>query len=308
MNNCTIFIQMQKIKPLKENYVVGILSTARKISLEDIQPAVDLLESWNLKVKIGNTIGLADNQFAGTDKDRINDFQAMLDDDQINSIWCARGGYGTVRIIDALDFSKFKNSPKWIVGFSDVTVLHNHINNLGFETLHATMPLNVPKNTAEALNSLKNALFGKQLKYSMKSYGLNKKGQAKGEITGGNLSILYSLMGSETAIETEGKILFIEDLDEYLYHVDRMMQNMKRNKYFDKLNGLIVGGLSDMNDNNIPFGKTAEQIVYDVCKDFNFPICFDFPSGHLDDNRSLIFGRDVEMKIEDKISEISFLE
>ena len=297
---------MQKIKYLKEKDVVGIVSTARKISLVEIQPAIRLLESWNLKVKIGKTIGLEDNQFAGIDEARRNDFQNMLDDDEVKAIWCARGGYGTVRIIDDLDFSKFKKNPKWIIGYSDVTVLHNHINKLGFETLHATMPINVAKNTSEALNSLKDALLGKQLSYLIKTGKQNKLGKAKGELIGGNLSMLYSLLGSETAIETKGKILFIEDLDEYLYHVDRMMQNLKRNGYFEKLNGLIVGGLSDMNDNTIPFGKTAKEIVYDICKDYDFPICFDFPAGHVDDNRALIMGRTVELAVGSKQSTVKF--
>jgi len=291
---------------LQENDTVAIVSTARKISLEEIKPAIDLLERWNLKVKIGRTIGLDDNQFAGTDKKRINDFQEMLNDDEVKAIWCARGGYGTVRIIDELDFTKFKKNPKWIAGYSDVTVLHNQINNLGFETLHTTMPVNVSKNSSEALSSLKDGLFGKQLEYSIKTDELNKTGKVRSKLIGGNLSILYSLLGSETAIDTDGKILFIEDLDEYLYHVDRMMQNLKRNGYLDKLKGLIVGGLSEMNDNTIPFGKTAKQIVLDVCKDYDFPICFDFPAGHVDDNRTLIFGRNIEMKVERNMSTVSF--
>lgn len=299
---------MSNIKYIRQKDVVGIISTARKISLEEIQPAIKLLESWNLEVRIGKTIGLEDNQFAGTDEERIKDFQDMLDDDEVRVIWCARGGYGTVRIIDAMDFSKFNKNPKWIVGYSDVTVLHNHINNLGFETLHATMPINVAKNTDEAINSLKDALFGKQLNYTIKSDKLNKLGHATGKLVGGNLSMLYSLLGSETAIDTDGKILFIEDLDEYLYHEDRMMQNLRRNGYFDNLNGLIVGGMSDMNDNTIPFGKTAKQIVFDVCKDYDFPVCFDFPAGHIDDNRALIMSRTVELNVGSSQSTINFEE
>ena len=291
---------------LQENDTVAIVSTARKISLEEILPAIKLLESWNLKVKIGKTIGLENHQFAGTDEEREKDFQEMLDDDLVKAIWCARGGYGTVRIIDALDFTNFKKNPKWIVGYSDVTVLHNHINNLRIESLHATMPINVSKNSLESLNSLKDALLGKLLKYSVNTDELNKKGDTKGELVGGNLSMLYSLLGSETAINADGKILFIEDLDEYLYHVERMMQNLKRNGYLDKLKGLIVGGLSDMNDNMIPFGKTAKEIVFDVCKDYDFPICFGFPAGHVDDNRTLIFGSNIEFMVRDEYSEIIF--
>lgn len=293
-------------KYLEQNSTIAIVSAARKISLQEIQQAIKLLKSWNLKVRIGRTIGLEHNQFAGTDDERRIDFQNMLNDDEVKAIWCARGGYGTVRIIDGLDFSKFKKNPKWIIGYSDVTVLHNHINKLGFETLHATMPVNVKQNTSEALNSLKDTLFGKQLNYSIKTDKLNKFGKVKSELIGGNLSILYSLLGSETALDTDGKILFFEDLDEYLYHVDRMMQNLKRNGYFDKLKGLIVGSMTEMNDNTIPFGKTAKEIVYDACKDFDFPICFDFPAGHIDDNRSLIFGRTIQLAVGSKLSTIKF--
>ena len=299
---------MHNIKHLQKKNTVGIVSTARKISLEEIQPAIHLLESWNLIVKIGITIGLEDHQFAGTDEERTKDFQNMLDDDEVKAIWCARGGYGTVRIIDALDFTKFKKQPKWIVGYSDVTVLHNHINNLGFETLHATMPINVPKNSIEAIISLKDAFFGKPLKYSIKSKKLNRVGEATGELVGGNLSMLYSLLGSETGITTDGKILFIEDLDEYLYHVDRMMQNLKRNGYLDNLKGLIVGSMSDMSDNTISFGKTAKQIVFDACKDYDFPICFDFPAGHIDDNRALIMGRKIQLAVGSSQSTVNFVE
>ena len=293
-------------KYLEQKDTVAIVSTARKISLEEIKPAIELLESWNLNVKIGKTIGLENNQFAGSDEDRIKDFQVMLDDDKVKAIWCARGGYGTVRIIDALNFSNFKKNPKWIIGYSDVTALHNHIHNSGFETLHATMPVDIVKNTPEALKSLKKALFGDNLSYSINSDKLNKLGIAKGKLVGGNLSMLYSLLGSETTINTDGKILFLEDLDEYLYHIDRVMQNLKRNGYFNNLSGLIIGSMSDMNDNTIPFGKTAQEIVLDVCNEYDFPICFNFPAGHIDDNRALILGRVVELKVESKKCSVRF--
>jgi muramoyltetrapeptide carboxypeptidase len=293
-------------KHLHKNDTVAIVSTARKISLNEIQPAIKLLESWDLNVKIGRTIGLEKHQFAGSDEERITDFQKMLDNDEINAIWCARGGYGTVRIIDALDFTQFKKNPKWMIGYSDVTVLHNHINNLGFETLHATMPINVAKNSTEALNSLKEALFGNKLSCSIKSDKLNKPGNATGQLVGGNLSMLYSLLGSSTSIDTKDKILFIEDLDEYLYHIDRMMQNLNRNGYFKNLKGLIVGSMSEMNDNDIPFGKTAEVIILDVCNDYNFPICFGFPAGHIDDNRALIFGRTAKLEVGNEKSSLKF--
>ena len=282
---------------LKLNDSVAIVATARKISLEEIKPAIKLLENWGLNVVIGNTIGLEENQFAGNDEVRTTDFQKMLDDKNIRAIWCARGGYGTVRIIDELNFSSFKKHPKWIIGYSDITVLHSHIHNLGFETLHASMPVNISKNTEATLVSLKNSLFGNTLKYKITSSKLNRIGTSDGNLVGGNLSILYSLLGSKTSIKTTNKILFIEDLDEYLYHIDRMLINLKRNGYFDNLKGLIIGGLTQMRDNEIPYGKTAEEIILEHTKDYNFPIVFNFPVGHLDDNRSLILGRKVELNV-----------
>ena len=214
----------------------------------------------------------------------------MIDDNSIKAILCARGVYGTVQIIDAINFSNLKKNSKWIVGYSDATVLHSHLNNLGMASLHATMPINFEGNTNESLWSLKNALFGNLNNVECKAHPLNKFGKIEGDVVGGNLSILYSLLGSPSDIDTIGKILFIEDLDEYLYHIDRMMMNLKRNGIFGNLKGLIIGGMSDMNDNSIPFGKTAEQIILDYTKGYDYPICFGFPAGHLADNRCLILG------------------
>ena len=292
---------------LQKNDTVAIVSTARKISLEQIQPAIDLLKNWGLKVIIGETIGFEENQFAGSDSQRVIDFQQMLDDKNIKAIWCARGGYGTVRIVDALDFTEFKKHPKWIAGYSDITVLHNHIHNFEIETLHATMPLDVFKSTEDCLISLKNSLFGKGITYEINSSEENKIGNSSGVLIGGNLSILYSLLGSKSSINTDGKILFIEDLDEYLYHIDRMFINLKRNGYFTNLKGLIVGGMTDMHDNSIPFGKNAKEIILDVVSTYNFPVVFDFPAGHLKDNRSLIFGRKVNLEVGEKKVLMSFL-
>ena len=292
---------------LQKNDTVAIVSTARKISLEQIQPAIDLLKNWGLKVIVGETIGFEENQFAGNDLQRASDFQQLLDNPKVKAIWCARGGYGTVRIVDALNFTAFKKHPKWIIGYSDITVLHNHLHNFGIETLHATMPLDVAKSTEETLTSLKKSLFGKSLSYEIVSSEENKIGTNSGELIGGNLSILYSLLGSESSINTNGKILFIEDLDEYLYHIDRMLMNLKRNDFFDNLKGLIVGGMTDMHDNSIPFGKNAKEIILDVVSKYNFPVVFDFPAGHLKDNRSLIFGRKVNLEVDKNKTKLSFL-
>ncbi|MDP3353297.1 MAG: LD-carboxypeptidase [Flavobacteriaceae bacterium] len=280
---------------LQKGDTVAIIATARKISLTEIEEAVNLLTLWGLKVVVGKTIGIENNQFAGTIEERVNDLQTVLNDDFIKAIWCARGGYGTVQLIDLLDFTKFQQSPKWIIGYSDITVLHAHIHNLGIETIHATMPINIPLNSDEAKTTLRKALFGNQLKYEFPAYEMNIFGNVKGQIVGGNLSVLYSLLGSKSSIETNNKILFIEDLDEYLYHIDRMLQNLKRNGYFENLAGIIVGSMTKMNDNEIPFGKTAEEIILDFVKPLNIPVVFKVPFGHLDDNRALIFGRNIQL-------------
>jgi muramoyltetrapeptide carboxypeptidase len=277
---------------------VGLVATARKISLEELQQGIDLLKSWGLVPVIGKTIGLEDNQYAGTDFQRTQDFQDMLNNPEIKAIWCARGGYGTVRIIDQLDFYKFVKYPKWVVGYSDVTVLHSHLHKIGFQTIHGTMPVSVEDNTAFAKASLKQSLFGKKpiIEYSTTNL-LNRTGKATGILIGGNLSMLYSMCGSSSSLDTEGKILFIEDLDEYLYHLDRMIMNLKRNGMLDHCAGILVGGMTKMHDNRIPFGKTAQEIVLDAVKECDFPVAFDFPAGHVDDNRAMIMGAEVEIEV-----------
>lgn len=299
-------MKIQTPNYLQKGDSVAIISTARKISLDEIKPAIELLETWGLKVVVGKTIGLENNQFAGTLQERIDDLQDVLDDATIKAIWCARGGYGTVQLIDKIDFSIFKKNPKWIIGYSDITVLHAHIHNFGIETLHATMPINISKNSEDAKESLKNALLGNQLYYEFPSHQLNISGKANGEIIGGNLSVLYSLLGSKSSINTKNKLLFLEDLDEYLYHIDRMLQNLKRNGYFENVSGIIVGGMTQMRDNDIPFGKTAEEIILEIVKPYNIPVIFGAPFGHLDDNRTLIFGRNAQLISDEKLVQIIF--
>ena len=269
---------------------IGIVSTARKISLEELGIAIKLLKSWQLDVVLAPNLCQTYNQFSGTIKQRRDDFQQMIDDNSIKAILCARGGYGTVQIIDSIDFSNLRNNPKWIIGYSDITVLHSHLNNLNFASLHATMPINFETNTKESLESLKQSLFGIDRSIKCKGHPFNRFGKIEADIVGGNLSILYSLLGSASDINTEGKILFIEDLDEYLYHIDRMMINLKRNGKLKKIRGLIVGSMNEINDNVISFGKTAEEIILEHTKDYDFPICFGFPAGHIDDNRSIVLG------------------
>lgn len=285
---------------LKKSDTVAIVCTARKFAAADAKPAIELLESWGLQVQLGNTIGLDNFQLGGTDAERATDFQSMLDDENIKAIWVARGGYGTVRIIDLLDFSKFKENPKWIIGFSDVTVLHSQANVERVASLHSIMPFTVPKAPENVKETLRKALFGEAIEYVIPTKKIDIKGKTSGELVGGNLSILYSLLGSKSSLDTNKKILFIEDLDEYLYHIDRMMQNLKRNGYFENLNGLIVGSMTDMHDNEIPFGQNAVQIITEIAKNYNIPVCFDFPAGHQTDNRTLKLGHIVDFEVNKK--------
>jgi len=291
---------------LKKGDTVGILATARKIDLATIEPGIKLLESWGLKVVIGKTIGKEQNQLAGADWQRATDFQEMLDNPTIKAIWAAKGGYGTVRIVDRINFTNFKKKPKWVIGFSDMTVMHSHINNMDIGTLHAIMAISAKTATPEAIESFRKALFGEKLEYHIPAHPFNKKGKAQGELVGGNLSVLYSIQGSKSAVDMKGKILFIEDLDEYLYHIDRMMMNLKRNGSLDGLKGIIVGGMTSMNDNDIPWGKDALEIIEDVVKDLKIPIAYNFPAGHIKDNRALILGKSVTLEVNDKETVLKF--
>lgn len=289
---------------LKEGDCVALVATARKVNHEEVAPAIELLKRWRLNVKVSENLFKQDNQFAGNDDHRRTMLQEALDDDSIKAIWCARGGYGTVRIIDDLNFEHFKQHPKWLIGYSDITVLHSHINqNYGIATMHATMPLNVTEEiinkNADSIASLKQGLMHGKLEYNFTPHSMNRKGIAEGEIIGGNLSILYSLCGSASDINTDGKILMIEDLDEYLYHIDRMMQNLKRTGKLKNLKGLIVGAMTDMHDNTIPFGKTAEEIVWDAVKEYNYPVCFNAKFGHIgEENLALPMGIESKMEID----------
>ncbi len=277
---------------LKFGDKIGFISTARKICLEELNPAIRIMHSWGLEVVLGKFLFGEDNQFSGTVAQRSMDLQNMIDDDTIKAVFCSRGGYGTIQILDKVNFSNLRKKPKWIIGYSDITVLHSHLNRIGFATLHATMPINFNQNSQECLLSLKNSLFGLENVIESRSHKLNRFGKIKGEIIGGNLSILYSLLGSKSDIDAGGKILFIEDLDEYLYHIDRMLINMYRNGKFRSLKGMIIGSMTDMRDNDVPFGKQADEIIFEYIKEYNFPVCFDFPSGHTYDNRSIKLGVD----------------
>lgn len=281
---------------------IGIIAPARKISMNEIEASIKVFKRWGLQVELGKNIFAQYRQFAGTDEQRADDLQYMLDNPDIKAIVCARGGYGTVKVLKRINFTGFLNSPKWIVGYSDITALHAHLNqNLSVKSIHGTMPFNFPKNLSEneAIKTLKNALFVNQNIYDIKNHEYNRKGKAKGELIGGNLSVLYSVSGTKYDIDTSDKILVLEDLDEYLYHIDRMMMNMKYSGKLEKLKGLIVGGMNNMHDNQIPFGKSAYEIIRDAVDDYNFPVCFNFPVGHIENNYALVLGNYVELNVEE---------
>jgi len=285
---------------LKPGDKIAIVAPARKVTASEMDAAIAIFRSWGLQVVTGPHLFGESDQYSGTDEERASDLQMMLDDKDVKAIISARGGYGTVRIIDKLDFTTFAQHPKWIVGYSDITVLHSHIHTqFGIETLHAIMPINfTDEGSFTAIESLRKALFGEQLSYTFSSYPLNIPGDVSGLLTGGNLSILYALTGSPSDIQPDGKIFFIEDLDEYLYHVDRMMMGMKRSGKLSGIKAIIAGGLIKMNDNTIPFGKKAEQIVAEYAAESGIPVCFNFPAGHFADNRALILGREVHLNID----------
>lgn len=301
------------IKPpyLKKGDTVIIISPAGNLfnKIEEIEQAKKLLKKWDLNVILGENIFNQNNQFAGTDEERASDFQKALDNKNIKAIWCSRGGYGSVRILDKLDFSKFIVHPKWIIGYSDITVFHNNIHNLGYESMHAMMGISLNDNLEfpeENSNSLKNAVFGNQLSYTVNSSHYNKLGEATGQIVGGNLTLLHTMLGSKTSIDTSGKILFFEEIGEYAYHIDRMLQSLKRAGYFKNCKGIIVGDISNVKKNSTPWGKPMEQLILDVVEEYNFPVLFNFPAGHKEKNLTLILGRTIELKVKKDESTILF--
>ena len=281
---------------------VAVLSSARLITLQEIQPAVNLFDSWGLDVCLGSTIGKKCGQFAGSDKERAEDIQHMLEDKDIKAVFFARGGYGTVRILDIVDWQPLKTNPKWLVGYSDVTAALMHVFfTLNMPSLHAIMPVNITDNSDNtAVLTLKNALFTGTNRLTAKAHKLNIQGDAEAVMVGGNLSVIYSLTGSESFGDTAGKILFIEDLDEYLYHIDRMMQALKRAGKLSGLKALVVGQMSGMHDNAVPFSQDAYEIIYNCVKQYNYPVCFGIPSGHIGtDNHALLQGVKTSLHIDD---------
>src|SRR5690606_27295948 len=274
----------------------GILKNRHR----EIEQAKALLKSWGLHFVMGKHVFNQNNHFAGTDTERWEDLQKALDDPTISAIWCARGGYGSVRILDKLDYTKFKETPKWIIGYSDITAIHNQVHNLGVESLHAMMCTSMEDNTEaikETVATFKTALFGEPLNYTLQGSNYNKPGTVNAPLVGGNLSLLASMLGSKTSIDTSGKILFIEEIGEYRYSIDRMLQSLKRAGYFDNCAGVIVGDISKVRKNTTYWGSSTEQLILDALAEYNFPIAFNMPAGHEQDNRALILGRTVELTV-----------
>ncbi len=283
----------------------GVLKNRQK----EVQQAVDLLKSWNLVGIVGAHVFSQDNHFAGTDAERCEDFQKAMDDPTVSAIWCARGGYGTVRILDKLDYSKFKKNPKWLIGYSDITALHNQFHNEGFQSIHALMCTSLTddlSDISEPIETYRKAIFGEQIEYVLEGSKYNRIGSVSGPLVGGNLTILHTMLGSKTSIDTSGKILFIEEIGEYKYHIDRMLQSMKRAGYFDNCKGLLVGGMSKMRKNTTLWGSSVEQLILDALSEYDFPICFNMPAGHEKDNRAMILGRTIEMAVSKEKSTVVF--
>lgn len=300
---------MKRPPYLKEGDQIGLISPARKISMNEIKAAVRMLQNWGLELVFGHHLFTQENQFAGNDKQRTSDVQSFLDNPEIKAIISTRGGYGSVRIIDNLNFDLFNRFPKWLIGYSDFTVFLSHLNaQLKTESIHGIMPINFPADGRSNIGteSLRKALFGELKSYTFKPTKVIRKAAVTGELIGGNLSILYSLIGSKSEMNFDGKILFIEDLDEYLYHIDRIMMNLKRAGKLKGLVGLIVGDMKEMRDNAIPFGKTAEEIIAEHVEGYKFPVVFGFPAGHSADNRALIFGRKIVLKVDSEESTLTF--
>ena len=291
---------MKQIPFLHQGSKIGIVAPARKVTPEEMQYAIDWLEENGFVPVYDDRLFAEHHIFAGDDDFRAAVFQEYLDNEQIEAIWLARGGYGSIRIIDKLNFTRFLQHPKWVIGFSDTTVIHGKLNRLGVPSLHASMPFFFANKTPEAKQSLLDALLGTPLHYVFPAHKMNRIGQMEGKIVGGNLSVLYGMIESDTFPELDGKILFIEEVDEYIYHIDRMMHALKRAGKLARLKGLIVGGLTQIHDNPDPFGMSVEEVIVEAVAEYDYPICFGFPAGHFDDNRALFFGLDSRLLVTDE--------
>lgn len=293
---------MIKIPPyLKKGDCIGLVCPSGFMAYEKVQTCMEVLQQWGYQVKVGKTVGgIQQNYFAGTDEERLHDLQTMLDDDNIKAVLCARGGYGMSRIIDKINFAKFKKKPKWLIGFSDITVLHADVyNQFKIASLHAPMAgaFNEEGFKNEYVQSLQKALKGVSSKYSCAAHPFNKTGKVKGELVGGNLSLIVHLIGTKSSFQTKNKILFIEDVGEYVYNVDRMFIQLKRAGMLQNLAGLIIGGFTEMKDTIVPFGKKVYAVLDEHISEYNYPVCFDFPVSHEKENYALKVGVIHELNI-----------
>ncbi len=286
---------------LKSGDTIGIVCPAGYMALEKVETCIKTLAEWGFNVKVGSTVGSnSTTYFSGTDEERLSDLQTMMDDDTVNAVLFGRGGYGMGRIIDKIDFKKFRKHPKWMIGYSDITVLHSHLfTNYYISSIHAPMAaaFNDEGFKNEFVLSLKNVLMGKKIKYVCSTHANNKMGKSNGELIGGNLSLLAHLIGTGSDLKTKGKILFIEDVGEQNYNVDRMMHQLKRSGKLSKLAGLIIGGFTDMQDTERPFGQNVYEIIKDIIKDYDYPVCFDFPVSHSERNYALKIGVKYKLKV-----------
>ena len=317
LNNLNLFSQSitnnKLIKPeyLKKGDTVAIVAPSGVLKNYNgyMLKAKELLKSWGLEVSIGENVFNDNGHFAGTDNQRSADFQLALDDKAIKAIWCARGGYGAMRVIDNLNFEKYKENPKWIIGYSDITAVHNDLHNNKSESIHGIMCKSLEKidvDNNESISLLKKTLFGEKLSYTIEGNNYNIEGNSNGQLIGGNLTLLHCLLGSESSIDTNGKILFIEDLGEYLYHIDRMLISLKRAGYFDNCKGLIVGDFTDLRKNTTPFGRDLKELILDIVKEYDFPVSFGFPAGHGEKNYPMILGREINLEVSKQQSTINF--
>lgn len=283
---------------LKKGDKIAIVCPAKKLP-KPIDYGISVLQSWGLEVVIGQSVTASYHQFAGTDQQRVQDLQQFLDDSSVKAIIAARGGYGTIRIIDELDFSLFKVNPKWIIGFSDITVLLSHLYaDLNIQSIHGQMPYTFEESTPEALESLRKALFGEVDAYDYLSNFTNREGDVSGELIGGNLTLLLAVEGSVSEMDYKNKILFIEDVGEHEYAIDRMMRTLKRNGKLKDLKALVVGAFNELGEESIAFGQSPEEIIWELVKEYDYPVCFNFPSGHISDNRAMVLGKTVNLSIE----------
>ena len=290
---------MIKIPPyLKKGDTIAIVCPAGFLTLEKAATCIETLQKWGFKVKLGKTLGSQFHYFSGTDAERTADFQAMLDDTSVNAILCGRGGYGVSRIIDYLDFKAFKKNPKWIIGFSDITVLHAALNSqVKYASIHSSMAgaFNNGGSENEYVQSIRKLLKGQKVSYACVAHPFNRLGKASGELIGGNLSLIVHMIGTKTAFQTKNKILFIEDLDEYIYHIDRMFLQLKRAGFLEGLAGLVIGGFTDMKDTTVEFGMMVYETLQEHLKEYKYPICFDFPVSHETANYALKVGAKHEL-------------